>query len=144
MGKKKQGEHYSIMPEFRFGMDRMFFGPGVELVFAPEAEDYLADLGLVGALDEAYNAGKAEVEAEKKLLQRVDRFLNDFQAGQPKRMRAFLEDLVACTRLTPGIVNHGEVLRLIGKHLPEFAAVGAHPGAQSPSEGTHGAAPATT
>jgi hypothetical protein len=33
---------------------------------------------------------------------------------------AFVQDLLNCTRFTPGIVNHGEVLRLLAKHVPEY------------------------
>lgn len=109
-------KHYSILREPRFGLDRVVFGPGVHEVIAPEVKATLKELGVLRWLDQAYTAGS-----------------KTNSAGE--RTKEFVTALVNCTRFTPGIVNHSEVLRLIKQHLPEFAptvvpAVG---------EGTHAA-----
>jgi|GEM_PF-6719268 hypothetical protein len=113
--------HYTIIPEQRFRLDRVITGPGVELVIAPEAEDYLVDLGLLKALDGAYDAGVEHRVTQQDFDSRLQELIKGFQNGQPGRMQAFLQELLGYTRLTPQVVNHDQVMRLVAKHLPELA-----------------------
>lgn len=67
----------------------------------------------------------------KKLVGSMCNWAKDLESKEV-RTEAFVTALVNCTRFTPGIVNHGEVMRLLGTHLPELVGVaGETPGRAS-------------
>ncbi len=127
-------KRYRIEKEPHFGLDRVIVGPGVYEVIAPETKAAVKELGVLGLLEGAYDAGRAEEKLRvrskhRKLMEEVIAAV-----GVPGLPKVTLVD-VATTR---------ERLSAIARQFDEQVTEAPQAGAPSPSEGTHPAGPVKT